>query len=699
LGNALRKGTTAALVLALALPAATAQSAGTQAAESAGGNQKATYTFKAESDLVLINVVARDPQGRPLRDLKATDFTVTEDGKAQSIGSFDYENVEAPAAGPDQAESQGAPVTLNLLTGKVAPTGLRDRRLLVLFFDFGSMEVDQAQNAIDAAQAFVQKQMTAADLVAVVTFSTSLAVVQDFTNDRAAIAQALRGLSATEGEGLQQSGASDQADTGAQFTADESEYNLFNTDLRLQAIGSLAKGMSALQQRKSVLYFSGGIGQTGADNQVQLRAAINAAVRSNVALYPVDVRGLEAMVPGGDATQGSMGGAGGYSGAAVNDEMDSKFGSQEAMFALASDTGGKAFFDDNDFGKALSTVLRDTATYYVIGYRTTNRALDGRYRHVSVKLNRAKVKLEYRAGYYGPRDFAHLSREDREQQLTTELMSDLPNTDLSLYLAASYFRMNAEKYFLALSLVVPGSAVPFAASGDKDKATLDVLGVVRERRSQMPVGSARDTIKLAAGASEQIRRKNIQYETGFLLPPGSYHLKFVVRENQTGRLGSFETDIVVPDLKKAPLKMSSVVLASQRGAKPKAPSPLPVLPNVAHVFSAQQPMYLYYEVYDPAQKPGVHLSTSIQFFSGKVRTYVTPRVEVRELNTPQRQAAAFEIEVPLDRLRPGWYTCQVNVIDSTGGTFAFPRIPLVIKPAATTPAAAEPTAVPGAVAP
>ncbi len=125
--------------------------------------------------------------------------------------------------------------------------------------------------------------------------------------------------------------------------------------------------------------------------------------------------------------------------------------------------------------------------------------------------------------------------------------------------------------------------------------------------------------------------------------------------------------------------MSSVVLASQRSSKPKPPSPLPVVPNIAHVFSNQRPLYLYYEVYDPVRKPAMRLLTSIQFFSGKVKAYETPLVEAKELNTPQRKAASFEFEVPVGDLRPGWYTCQVNVIDDAGGTFAFPRLPLVIR--------------------
>ena len=642
------------------------------------------YTFKSESDLVLVNVTARDKKGALVRDLKAEDFTVLEDGKVQHISSFDLENSEVLSQqGPDQ-QSIAAPVYANVLTTNAKPPAdaLRDRRVVVLFFDFEGMEPDDAQRAIDSAQHFVDKQMTPADLVAIATYTTTLQVPQDFTTDRTALTAALKKLSGTEGEGFEAGTAGDsegQPDTGAEYTPDDTEYNLFNTDMKLQAIASLAQALGGLQQRKSILYFSGGLTRTGIDNQTELRAAINVAVRANVALYSVDIRGLQALPPGGTAQTGSLRGVSAYSGAAVQNDLNSNFASQETLVTLANDTGGKAFLDSNDFSRAFTTVQKDNESYYVLGYRSGNRALDGRYRHITVRVNRHDLKLEYRAGYYAPRDWTHFTREDREQQMEDEMMADLPDTDLPVYLGDAYFRMADGRFYVAASLVVPGSSIPFTSAADKDKATLDVLGVVRDQQTKLPAGTVRETVKVATDAAQQVRRKNIQYETGFLLPAGTYHLKFVVRENQTDKLGSFETDVTLPNLKKAPLKMSSVVLASQHGAKSKAPNPLPVVPNVAHVFTGGQPLYLYYEVYEPAAKPALRLLTNIQFFRGKVKAYETPLTETTELNAPQRKAATFQIEVPTAELRPGWYTCQVSVIDDAGGTFAFPRLPLVIR--------------------
>jgi VWFA-related protein len=668
------------------------------------------YRIRVNTDLVLVSVSVRDNHSNPVRGLKESDFSVFEDGKPQRLRSFDVEDVQQFAqGGPEQVETQGAPPVSVLPPAPGAkPVTVRDRRLIVLMFDFINMQPDELNRAARSAENFVNKQMTSADLVAIVTLSNSLEMAQDFTSDHNLLLQALRRMQGIEGQGLETGTtgtAEGQPDQGQAYTEDDTEYNIFNTDRRLQAIASLAKAMSGIDQKKSVLYFSSGMDRdTGNENQSQLRAAINVAVKANVSIYPVDSRGLEAIVPGGSAQSASLRGQAGYSGKAVLSAYDSNFQTQETLVTLAADTGGKAFLDSNDFSKAFSKVQADSETYYVLGYRSSNPSTDGRYRRITVKVTHPDVKLEYRRGYYGPRDFRHFTREDRDRQMQEEMNSELPNTDLPVYLSTQFFRTESDRYYVLVSTVVPGSAIPAGSS----RASLDVLGMIRDAKTKFPLGNVQQAITLVMENAASGRRKNVQYSSGFLLPSGTYHLKFVVRENQNGKLGSFETDFAVPDLSKAPLKMSSVVLASQRVVSPhkKSPNPLvyedsEIIPNIAHVFAPNQPMLFYYEVYDPAKanqakgdaKSSIHLLTSLQFFRGKVKVYETPVVEAAELNRPERRAAAFSLEVPAAQLQPGWYTCQVNVIDDAGGQFAFPRMPLLVRaaaPAATAAVADKP---------
>src|SRR6185437_9460321 len=467
-----------------------------------------------------------------------------------------------------------------------------------------------------------------------------------FTSDKQQLKKVLSAFNEGSGQGFEEGTngtAEGTQDQGQSFTADDTEYNVFNTDRRLEAIRSVAEKLAHVQQKKSLIYFSSGMDRTGLENQSELRAATNAAVRANLSIYTMDI-------------------------------------------------GGRAFLDSNDFSRVFTGVQNDTARYYLIGYHSTNPSRDGKYRHISVSIERPGVKLVYRKGYYAPADFKHSNQDNRERQLQEEFASELPSTDLPVYLAAGYFRLSEGKFFVPISIVVPGSEIPFISKSNQDKATLDIIGGVEDDKKH-PMDEIRDTVKLALNTSADVKRKNVQYNNQFYLPPGQYHLKFVVRENETGRMGSFETDITIPDLKNQPLKMSSVILANQIQPAPKrkiSNDPLvhdgsEIIPNVTHVFSSGQHLYFYYEVYDPAQADGakskndVRLLSNVAFFQGKVKSYETPLVETKSIAVQDRKAAIFQLDVPLSQLKPGFYTCQINVVDDAAGKFLFPRLALLVR--------------------
>ena len=666
--------------------------------------QQSEYLFRVQSELVLVNVTVRDKNGNFVQGLKAEDFTVLEDNKPQKVVSFDVENVDAaPPLDVAQAKPLAEPAAAQATPAASAADAalqFKDRRLIILFFDLSAMEPDEIDHAVTSAQHYVDTQMAPADLVSIVSLGSSLLVNQDFTADHELLKKQLQAFSSGSGQGFEEgtTGTTEGTpDTGQPFTADDTEYNIFNTDRRLEALRSMAEKLSHVQQKKSLIYFSSGMNRTGIENQSELRAAVNAAVRSNLAIYTMDMRGLQALVAGGEAQSASLRGVSAYSGQSTLNALNSNFTTQETLVTLASDTGGRAFLDSNDFTKIFKGVQQDTSTYYLLGYHSTNPARDGRYRRIAVKTKLPGVKIDYRRGYYAPADYQHSTKDDKERQLEEELASELPATDLPLYLGVAYFRLEGNKFFVPISLVVPGSQIPFVRSSDRDKATLDVIGMVLDSERH-PLNRVRDTVKLAVSTSTEVQKKNVQYDTGMSLLSGKYHLKFVVRENQTGRMGSFETDIDVPDLKTQPLKMSSVVLASQIQTVKKSTNLNPlirdgseIIPNITHVFSAAQHLFLYYEVYDPARpaaaepakdgdrKPGIRLLSNVAFFQGKAKAYESSLVELTELNARERKAAVFQLDVPLTSLKPGFYTCQVNVIDDAGGRFLFPRLALLIR--------------------
>ena len=608
-------------------------------------------TFRSSVDIIYVNVIVRDKDGQPVRGLKADDFVITEDGRPQMVRTFAYEEVTATSAAANAANPNGANtgdaagVTPSVLAplgaaakkpaaGTGAPgadaadrhagrrdgsgRGERANRLSrpppdrpVLRSQRDAARGDRARRRL-RARVPVEGKLAPADLIAVVSLSQTLQVLQDFTGDRAALIKVLAqfdpNASTGFGEGATAEDAAAAAETvtesGGEFVPDDSEFNMFNTDRRLQALGDVASTLGAIEQRKSILYFSGGMGRTGTDNQVLLRRTIDQAVRANVAIYAMDSRGLQAVVPGGDAQQASSRGTAAFSGAAQRGRVDSQFASQEALNALARDTGGQAVFDSNDFGDVFARVVADTSAYYVLGYESTNPRLDGKYRRIKVTAKRGDYRVEHRAGYYARRDFKHSTKADREQQLQEQITAELSATDLPVYLNTAYFRLNEKRYAVPVTIAVPGSKIPFVKTGDKARATLDLLGLVIDERNR-PIARVRDTLSLGENATNRV----IQYQTTLELPPGRYRMKVVARENELGTMGAFESEVVVPALGAERVRVSSVVLGTRIGGEERSRvNPLATLaeglvPAVVPVVSARQRLYFYFEVYDPSTRP------------------------------------------------------------------------------------------------
>ncbi|HZU24453.1 MAG TPA: VWA domain-containing protein [Bryobacteraceae bacterium] len=670
-------------------------------------------TFRATSNLVVVDVFVRDRSGHEMPGLKKEDFTVLEDGKPQKVSVFEYQKLsdeplpEEPAFAPRTPER---PQAVQSLTTAPKNDMLRyqDRRLIIFFFDLSSMQPPEQARARKSALEFVSKQMTKSDLVAIMTYSNEVKILQDFTADRDLLAADIRGLAL--GDNSDRAAIADTgddtsgADTGAAFVADETEFNIFNTDEKLAALETASKLLAALPQKKALVYFSGGINKTGVENQSQLRSTVNAAIKANISFYPIDAHGLIALVPGGDASQAASRGAGMFNGSAVTTQRNNLMDAQETLVTLASDTGGKALLDNNDLTRGITQAQDAIRSYYILGYYSTNPAQDGRYRHIQVKLTPGvQAKLDYRQGYFAPKSFGKFSSADKEEQLQQALMLGDPVTELPLALEVNYFRLNPKEYFVPVAVKIPGSSVELGKKGSNEVTEFDFIGEVLDGKGQH-VSTVRDGIrvKIDPNNQAQLARRNFEYDTGFTLPPGNYDLKFLARENRTGKMGTFETKFTVPDLtaRSDYLHVSSVVWSNQREAlqaavgaagnqkKADAANPLvdggrKLIPSVTRVFRKDQNLYVYLEAYDPTVRPELkkpNVVASVSFYRGKVKAFETPSVRLDDTAPKRAGTLPIQFQMPLAKLPPGRYVCQVNVVDQIGKKFAFSRAPLVLLP-------------------
>jgi VWFA-related protein len=679
-------------------------------------------TIRSAVDLVLIDVRVTDRSGKPILGLKREQFSLTEDGHPQKISSLDYNDIE----GVETAKVTNAPPIVVPL-GTIAPPkpaavreAVRDHRLIVLFFDLTALHSDDLLRAQEGAENYIGKQISPADLVAVAVFASQLKVPVHFTNDRDVLMRSIKSLRAGKDAALadmanaaaQPGEDTTSEDTGAAFTADETEFNIFNTDRKLAALESLAELLRDIPGRKSVVQFTGGITQTGEENRAQLQATTDAANRANVSFYTVDARGLLPMPPGGEARQSTsagsamfISGAGNptivpqasramFSGSEVIQESAARHNSRETLFTLAADTGGHSFFDLGDLSDVFRKIQSDSPGYYLVGYYSSDIRKNGAWRRVRVQVNVPGARVLFRQGYYAPRDTRQITAEDRERQLMDALRDDSPRVELPFALETSYFRLGERNIFVPIAAKLPSSSLEWAQSRGRHQAVFDFAAEVRDAATNKVVAALRDQITVTIGASRfnQFQRQSLVYQGGVVLGPGNYKLKFLARENESGRIGAFEEDLDLPATHHEKLELSPMLLSGQLEAVQKTSevskktlgrevrlktSPLEssgqrIVPSVTHVFTTQQQLYVFFQAYLPEKTKGSKMRAGLVFFRGGRRGNETPLVEPTEVDE-KTHTVSFRLNLSLEKLPPGGYSIQAVVVEDGGDLLAFGR--------------------------
>jgi VWFA-related protein len=695
-----------------------------------------TYTLSVKSQLVVETVIVKDKQGKFVENLTAKDFTLDEDGTPQTIRFFEHEQL--PAATPTVP---GAPDNIkiyNRLTRtQIAPEPegsdkYKNRRLLAMYFDMSAMRPADQLRALAAAETFIRRQMTPNDQVAIMRYQGgAVDVLQDFTADHGKLLSILETLVVGEGQGSAETvDDASSADTGAAFGQDDSEFNIFNTDRQLSALQTAAKMLGQLNQKKALIYFASGLRLNGIDNQAQLHATVDAAVRSGVSFWPIDARGLVAGAPLGDATQGSPGNQGMYSGASALANRDNFQQSQDTLYALAADTGGKALFDSNDLGRGLVQAQQAISDYYIVGYYTTNTALNGQFRRVKITINKPELeaKLDYRQGYYAGKEFARFTAVDKERQLEDALMLGDPITELTIALEVDYFQLNRAEYFVPIVVKIPGRELALAKRGGAEQTLIDFVGEIKDLAGGTTVTNVRDNvnIKLADATAAELARRPIEYDAGFTLLPGRYQIKFLARDDETGRIGTYETTFTIPNLNKEAVHVpiSSVVLSSQRvelkdalfdanknkdKAKDAAADPLVesggrLIPSVTRVFSSDREMFVFLQAYGFGGAPSAAASPAVaagagapaaparpngpaspivafvSFYRAGEKVYETKPLAMTPAATSRLGTVPLRFAIEPRRLTPGEYVCQVTVLDPSRQRATFWKAPILVVP-------------------
>jgi hypothetical protein len=322
-----------------------------------------------------------------------------------------------------------------------------------------------------------------------------------------------------------------------------------------------------------------------------------------------------------------------------------------------------------------------------LAYYSSNSAKDGKFRKIRVELSgRKDVKLDYRPGYYSDKIWNQFDSSDKEKQLSEAMGLGNPVTELPLAVELLYFRLEKGRYFVPMAVKIPGSKVGVKSG----KTDLDFAGTVKDSKGRT-VATLRDAIKvkLPEGAAEKLAQRSLVYDAGFQLTPGKYTIKVLARENQAGKLGTFEAKFTVPDLDLGgAAAVSSLVLGTGRetmaalvgkadkSKKKQDINPLitdgtKLAPSVTHVFRRPQTMTVFSEMYTPGT------TARLALFHEKKQIWQSAPLRAKEGRT-----GAFTVEtaVRLGRLQPGEYVCQLTVIDPVAQKFEVRRVPMSIVP-------------------
>ncbi len=582
--------------------------------------------------------------------LRAEDFAVTEDGNPQPLSFFEYQNIDKL---DDAARMPTGPVVAlpRLPHAEITPARYKDHRLLVLYFDEASTPAEDQARALETAQKFVNGQMSSADMVCLIRYAgAGPEILQDFTGDRNRLLSVLATMS--------RAGVPSGTDSGLVD---------FNADQKLAALQSVLKKLGALREKKSLVYFTGGLSLSATDNQARLRLTVNDAIRAGVSIWPVDTRPASSTQP--------------------------PIKGHEALAALGGDTGGTAS-SGIDPAAAILSAEKNITSYYLIGYFPTNNTLDGKYRRIAIAVsNNSGAKPEYRQGYFvqnsdGP-------STDKERQIEEALMAGDPATDLNIAAEVNYFRQNNAEYFTAVTVKIPASELVAGKNSGLERTEFDLAGEIKDDQGTT-VSNIRDhmEIRLADLPAAVLAVRPVTYNTGIKLLPGTYSIRMLARNAETGRMGMYLGKFTIQNLNKDPqLPISSVVLSSQFAedttsngpAGAAAVNPLAVdghriIPSVTRVFSAGSDMYVYLQAFEKGAKTAAPLTASVAFYKGSVKVMEAAPVTVSDGLDTKSGMMPVRMHVGLGGLVPGEYDCQVSVLDPATQKSALWQKPVMIVP-------------------
>ena len=616
--------------------------------------QEQEDVVKVKSNLVSIDAIVKDKKGKYISDLKPEDFTITEDGRAQKIEFFDAPIVRIEIRKPGEPAVAAAPAPPTTPTAPATPN------FVALVLDLQTTDITNLKPVRDGMIKYIREQVTDNDVVAVLSVTNSLRMLQPFTQDKAKLIASLENLGSPDSKSFEQKDVAENIASLRDFlnnvppsaqissTAGGSEaarimiarsvlaqFIRLRTALSLQqarpvlaALAAIAEGLRPIPGKKTLVLFSQGF-VTPAVLDWQVHSTIDIANRANVAIYIIDSAGLRAGAPpSGALVPGSpLAGVSAITnqeqriravgGETVFDNVRQEGQTREydILYRISGDTGGKFLKGNNDIGQGLERINEEIQARYTLAYRSTNQNFDGTFRKVKIEVKRPDVQIISRSGYYAiqPEEIVLLSPPDK--RLLAGFAAAEANPGLPLFVSLSPFRTREGLYTVPLAIEVPPSAVKFERKGDKQSMQLEVLGVLKATPERMlsRLGGNFD-INLSANDYNQILNNNIFYRQDLQLTSGDYTIDLIVRDKQSGKVAARREHFVLPE-PDAEFATTPVVLSryvEPVSQLPPNPADFPdvfvhgkqlIRPSPSRQFKTTDNLIMFMGVYNAANSP------------------------------------------------------------------------------------------------
>ena len=624
---------------------------------------------RINSNLVSMDVMVKDRKGKAITDLKAEDFTVTENGVRQKIEFFD-----STLSGNSEP---GQPLTTTTETVPKPPTGF-PRNIIALVLDGQSTESANLKHVREGMTKYIREHVSDSDSVALFAISGGLQLLQPFTQDKARLVSAVdkaytsSTVSKTfEARELTQniesirdqlSGAPDPAEpiaatpgaaaTGSgaaqamiarrvleQYIALRSALSAQQTRPVLAALAAICEGLRPIPGKKTLVMFSQGfVAPQALDWQVQ--STIDIANRANVAIYIIDSGGLTggapqsgALVPGSPllaisaatSQENRIRAAAGESVFDVSrhEGLDRQ---QDLLYRISGDTGGQFIKNTNDIAQALNRVDQEIRSRYTLAYRSTDSNFDGSFRKVKIEVARSDAVVAARSGYNAipPNQIVPSPFTDRKMMADFVATAAHPTLPLSVQLTS--FRSQPGFYTVPMSFELSPEAVQFERQGDMRRLQLEVMGVVRTDNENGVVAwlGGNFDIMLTAQQYEQILNEKIYYRQDMQLEAGTYTIELLVKDRRSGKAAAKRETLVFPV---AGTEFSASDLVLSRHAQPAkqpylasadvlAEGNVLIRPSLSKEFRATDNLIIFFHIYNYAPapetgKPNVRVTVSL----------------------------------------------------------------------------------------